>query len=137
MIDFVPTALQLAGVQKPKDWAGEPIPLAPGKSLVPAFAKDAKVDRDCLWWLHEGNRAVRVGDWKLVAAKNQPWELYDLRTDRAEQNNLASKMPEKAQALESEWQKQTDAFTELAAKSPTPQQGDGKRGAKGRQKTAE
>jgi arylsulfatase len=137
MIDFVPTALQLAGVQKPKDWAGEPIPLAPGKSFVPAFANDTKIDRDCLWWLHEGNRAVRVGDWKLVAAKSQPWELYDLRTDRAEQNNLASKMPEKVQALESEWQKQTDAFTELAGKGPTSRQSDGKRGAKGRQKTAE
>jgi arylsulfatase A-like enzyme len=66
------------------------------------------------WWLHEGNRAVRVGDWKLVAAKGDPWELYDLKTDRAEQNNLAAKMPEKAKELEQVWQKQTDEFTALA-----------------------
>jgi arylsulfatase len=137
LIDFVPTALEVAGVQKPTEWAGEAIPAAPGKSLVPAFAKDERIERDCLWWLHEGNRAVRVGDWKLVAAKNEPWELYDLRTDRAEQDNLASKMPEKVRALEAEWQKKTEAFTELAAKTSAPQLGSGKRGVKGGPKTAQ
>jgi len=137
LIDFVPTALEVAGVQKPTEWAGEAIPAAPGKSLVPAFAKDERIERDCLWWLHEGNRAVRVGDWKLVAAKNEPWELYDLRTDRAEQDNLASKMPEKVRALEAEWQKKTEAFTELAAKTSAPQLGGGKRGVKGGPKTAQ
>ena len=41
---------------------------APGRSLVPAFAKDNAVTHDSLWWLHEGSKAIRVGDWKLVAA---------------------------------------------------------------------
>ena len=44
------------------------IPARPGKSLVPAFARDGTVKHDDLWWAHEGNRAIRVGDWKLVAA---------------------------------------------------------------------
>jgi arylsulfatase A-like enzyme len=114
VIDFVPTALELADVTKPTEWQGLPIPPAPGKSLVPAFATDAQVQRDSLWWLHEGNKAVRVGDWKLVAAEGTPWELYDLSTDRAEQHNLAAKMPEKVKELEQAWQKQTDAFSELA-----------------------
>lgn len=114
VVDIVPTLLELAGLQPTTEWKGEKLPPAPGKSLVPAFAKDALVPHDSLWWLHEGNRAVRVGDWKLVAAKGDPWELYDLRTDRAEQNNLASKMPEKARELEQVWQKQVDEFTALA-----------------------
>ncbi|HVJ85134.1 MAG TPA: arylsulfatase [Caulifigura sp.] len=114
VVDIVPTLLELAGVEPTKVWKGETLPPAPGRSLVPAFASDAAVPRDSLWWLHEGNRAVRVGDWKLVAAKGDPWELYDLKTDRAEQNNLASKMPEKVRELEQVWQKQTDEFTELA-----------------------
>ena len=117
VIDFVPTALELAGVEKPKDWNGEPLPPAPGRSLVPAFAKDAIVSRESLWWLHEGHRAVRVGDWKLVAANGEPWELYDLKTDRAEQQNFAAKMPEKVKELEQAWQRQTDSFTDLAKKS--------------------
>jgi len=83
VIDLVPTVLELAGVRKPKEWKGEPIPEAPGRSLAPAIARDVTIPRESLWWLHEGHRAVRVGDWKLVAAKGDPWELYDLRTARA------------------------------------------------------
>jgi arylsulfatase A-like enzyme len=81
------------------------------------FAKDELVPRESLWWLHEGNRAVRVGDWKLVAAKGDPWELYDMRTDRAEQINLAAKMPDKVKEIERVWQNQADRFTELARKT--------------------
>ena len=91
--------------QKPKEWKGEPIPAAPGKSLVPAFAKDETIARDSLWWLHERHRAVRVGDWKLVAAAGEPWELYDLKTDRAEQHNLAAARPDKVKELEQAWQR--------------------------------
>ena len=116
VIDFVPTVLELVGIDKPKEWNGEPIPAAPGRSLAPAFSKDVTLQRDCLWWLHEDHRAIRVGDWKLVAAKNTPWELYDLKTDRAEQNNLAASMPDKVQELAALWQKQTDDFTVLAKK---------------------
>jgi arylsulfatase A-like enzyme len=114
VIDVVPTVLELAGIQKPKEWKGQPIPPAPGRSLVHAFARDVTIERDSIWWLHEGNRAVRVGDWKLVAAKGEAWELYDLRTDRAEQHNLAAQMPDKAKELEAIWQRQVDEFTALA-----------------------
>jgi arylsulfatase len=113
-IDIVPTMLELVGVEKPKVWDGEPIPATPGKSLVPALANDVIIPRDSLWWLHEGNRAVRVGDWKLVAAKGDPWELYDLTSDRAEQHNLADQRPEKVRELKQIWERQTDLFTELA-----------------------
>ena len=101
-------------------WEGQPVPTAPGKSLVPAFAKSGSVSRESLWWLHENNKAIRVGNWKLVTAANQPtagastWELYDLSQDRAESNDIASKMPEKARELEQLWKKLTDEFRNLA-----------------------
>jgi arylsulfatase len=117
VIDIVPTVLELVGLEMAKEWNGEPLPPAPGRSLVPALAGDVPIARDSLWWLHEGNRAVRVGDWKLVAAKDVPWELYDLKTDRSEQRNLAAQMPEKVKELDQVWQRQTDAFTELAKKT--------------------
>ena len=117
LIDIVPTVLELAGVQKPKEWQGEAIPEAPGRSLATAFAKDVLVPRESLWWMHEGHRAVRVGDWKLVALRGEPWELYDLQTDRAEQHDLAAKNPEKVKELERVWQEQADRFTELARKT--------------------
>ena len=68
-----------------------------GKSLVPAFA-DKPIDRD-LYWEHEGNRAVRVGDWKLVAKQAEPWELYDISKDRIESNNLAAQQPDRVKEL--------------------------------------
>jgi arylsulfatase len=79
------------------------------------------IRHESLWWYHEGNRALRVGDWKLVAAKGDPWELYDLRSDRAEQHNLATKLPDKVKELERLWQEQTDRYTELARKTLTAQ----------------
>jgi len=136
-VDIAPTVLELAGVQKPKEWKGEPIPEAPGRSLVPALAKDELIPRPSLWWLHEGNRAVRVGDWKLVAAKGDPWELYDLRTDRAEQTNLARKMPDKVKELDHVWQEEADRYTELARRTLSEQPEAKGAAAKARKRLAE
>lgn len=132
VIDIVPTVLELAGVESVRELDGEPVPVPPGKSLVSAFAEDITVPRDCLWWLHEGNRAVQVGEWKLVAAKGASWELYNLKSDRSEQQNLATKMPEKVKELEQVWQRQTDSFTELAlqtakSKGNVKRNGNGKK----------
>ena len=91
-----------------------PIPPLPGKSLVPAFARDGSVTHDAIWWEHEGNRAIRVGDWKLVAAKDQPWELYDLATDRTETRDLAAQQPEKVRELAGRWQRMHDEFAACA-----------------------
>jgi arylsulfatase len=130
VIDFVPTVLELVGLKQPAEWKGEAIPAAPGRSLVPAFAKDETIARESIWWLHDRHRAVRVGDWKLVAAAGEPWELYDLKTDRAEQQNLAAALPQQVRELERVWQRQTDSFTELVKKTlasqPPPKGGQGK-----------
>lgn len=132
VVDIVPTVLEVAGLKKPDQWDGQPIPAAPGKSLAPAFAQDVTITRNSLWWMHEGHRAIRVGDWKLVATKGNPWELYDLRTDRAEQNNLASQMPEKVKELEAAWERQASDFTALVkqtlADQPQPKARAGKKG---------
>jgi arylsulfatase len=121
MIDFVPTVFDILDMEKPSTWDGEPIPPAPGKSLLPAFQRDVTIERETLWWLHEGNRAVRAGDWKLVAAAGQPWELYDLRTDRAESRDLVGEQPAKATELESLWDRHVEQFTRLAEKTSSQQ----------------
>ncbi len=63
--------------------------------------------RSGLWWLHEGNRALRRGFWKLVAAKGEPWELYDLSIDRAESKNLVEAHPDLAKSLAEQWEGMT------------------------------
>jgi arylsulfatase A-like enzyme len=67
---------------------------------VSVLERDAGVERDCLWWLHEGNRAIRAGDWKLTAAKGDDWQLYNLAADRGEQQDLSAANPEKRRELE-------------------------------------
>jgi arylsulfatase A-like enzyme len=113
VIDIVPTILELAGVEKPKSWKGVPIPRAPGKSLVSSFSEELTIPRESIWWMHAGNRAIRQGNFKLVAAKGAPWELYDLSRDRAESNDLSNKMPDKAKALENSWKQETQNFISL------------------------
>jgi arylsulfatase len=70
VIDLLPTILQLAGAELPNDSDRPP---TPGRTLVATFDQDGPLDRQTLWWLHEGNRAVRAGRWKLVAARDAPW----------------------------------------------------------------
>ena len=117
VIDIVPTILDVLGAEKPDRWEGEAIPPAPGRSLVPAFSEDTVIERDCLWWSHDGHRAVREGDWKLVAAKDDPWELYHLAKDRAESRNLAAAEPEQRARLQARWEDEQRAMIRLAEKT--------------------
>ena len=114
VIDLVPTILEAAGVSRPEEWEGTKVPPPPGKSLIPTFHKDQSVAREYLWWLHEGNRAIRIGDWKLVAAKEDSWQLFNLSIDRAETNDLAKQHPEKVKQLEQAWNERMSEFRKLA-----------------------
>ena len=104
VVDLAPTVLELAGGRLPDAWDGKPLPPAPGRSLVPVWKADEASQVRTLWWRHEGNRALRVGDWKLVASgTDAPWELYDLSSDRSESADLAASQPAKVRELAAEW----------------------------------
>jgi arylsulfatase len=117
IIDLLPTILEVTGGKLFDTWQGQPVPPPPGKSLVSLFTKDGTVAHDSLWWQHEKNRALRVGDWKIVAAgPDSPWELYDMHTDRSESKNLADKYPQKVRQMAQEWTRQTEEYDALARK---------------------
>ena len=63
-----------------------------------------------IWYSHEGNRAIRSGDWKLVAAKGDPWELYNLGEDRNESTDLSSAHPDTVKELARVWQDMETQF---------------------------
>lgn len=120
VIDIVPTLLELAGA-KPERPAGAPP--RPGRSLVPALAQDRTVSRDNLFFHHEGNRALRVGEYKLVSAREDrdAWELFNLATDRCEQHNLAAAQPDRVRDMAARWQQLQDEFSRDAGPvSPQP-----------------
>ena len=117
VIDVVPTIFELAEIEKPNQWEGESIPSAPGKSLVSAFADDVDIQREYLWWFHDQHKAIRKGDYKLTAAKGDPWALYDMSSDRAESNDLSSSLPDKAKELEQLWRQHLDSTSVLVLKT--------------------
>lgn len=117
VIDFVPTVLDIASIKKPEDWKGTPIPASPGRSLLKSFAKDWDAsDSDRYFWFHDKHRAVQVGNLKLVSAKDEAWELFDLSKDRAETKDLVEAMPEKAKQLETVWNELVEEMTEYVKK---------------------
>ena len=116
VIDLVPTVLQLAGVEPPAEHAGKPVPPLHGRSFATALRDPAAPPaHDTLWWCHDGHRAVRTGDWKLVAAKGTPWELYDLAADRCETKNLAAAEPARVAKLDAAWNRIAEECRTLAA----------------------
>jgi arylsulfatase len=104
LIDVMATAVDLSGAEYPKQRGDRRITPLEGRSLAPAFRGET-IERDAIYWEHEGNRAVRVGDWKLVAKGEEgPWELYNIAADRVEMNDLSAKHPEKVKELAAKWQ---------------------------------
>jgi arylsulfatase A-like enzyme len=103
LIDIMATCVDLAGAKYPKMVDDNAIKPLEGTSLRPAFAGESLNRNQPLFWEHEGNRAIRDGDWKLVAKENKPWELYDLKTDRSETHDLSAEKPELAKELAAKW----------------------------------
>jgi arylsulfatase A-like enzyme len=97
--DIKATLIQVAGVKHPDRYQGHSILPLEGETLLPIFEGRDRPDRVPIFWEHEGNRAVRLDRWKLVALQGHPWELYDMKTDRTELTNVAALYPEKVRDL--------------------------------------
>lgn len=125
VIDLMATCVDVGGAKYPTEFDGKPIQPMEGRSLLPAIAGDQPIDRDAIYWEHEGNAAVRVGDWKLVRFHRKgAWELYNLATDRTELHDLASTEPQRAMELQAKW----EAWAQRAHVEPDPSsvKGNGK-----------
>lgn len=125
LVDLMATCVDVASADYPTRRDDIPIKPLEGQSLVTAF-EDQPIDR-WLFWEHEGNRAVRDGQWKLVAKgkmadRSQPvnWELYDLSVDRVEQNDLASQQPERVRKMADQWQKYAERCDVFPCPQPKP-----------------
>ncbi len=114
VIDFLPTFIDLAeGEIKTMRVTSEHPPELPGLSILPVFEKDIELNRNAIYFDHQGNKALRVGDWKIVASDryNMPWELYNMVEDRGETNGLSGEYPELFQSMVKQWELLDEEYT--------------------------
>lgn len=133
VIDLLATCLDLAGAKYPQQHNGKAITPTAGQSLKPLLIAPDQSPPDALatralFWEHEGHAAVREGKFKLVRkGRTGPWQLYDMKGDRTEMNDLAAAQPERVRELAAAWQ----AWAEKNQVLPAPAGGEGKGKAKG------
>lgn len=102
--DIMATCLDLAKTEQPEVFNGEIIKKHSGKSLIPLLkGSKEQIHNEPIFWEHEGNKAVRLGDYKLVQdwekGTTDNWELYNLSKDRTEIKNIISELPDKADQM--------------------------------------
>jgi arylsulfatase len=103
IIDISATCYEIAGAQYPKEHHETEITPLEGESFLPAL-QGREVNRETpITVEHEGNRGIRIGDWKLVAEWDKPWELYNISDDRTEQNDLIDGEKDRAKAFEKQY----------------------------------
>lgn len=124
-LDIFPTLLEVANIEKPEG------KILDGMSLLPFLTKKEDLELRPLFWhfpiyLEGGNiesqdpifrtrpgSAIRLGDWKLIQYfENNELELYNLKEDISENNNLFEDHPKKGKELLSvleNWRRETNA----------------------------
>jgi arylsulfatase A-like enzyme len=127
-LDFYPTLLEVAKTEQP---AGK---ILDGQSILPVLTEKGEMENRPLFWHFpiylqaylkndttsqdpifrtRPGSAVRLGDWKLIQYfENNDFELYNLKEDIGERNNLAQLKTDKLQELLTileNWRKETDA----------------------------
>lgn len=121
IIDIMATCAEIGGATYPAEYGDNAITPLEGESLWPAMAgEDWRRERP-LFWEHEGNRAVRRGEWKLVSKHPGPWELYRMVEDRTELNDLVDRnrpIADELARLYAEWAQRCGVLDWPLPKSP-------------------
>ena len=122
LIDIMATCVDLGEAEYPKVFRGHEIIPMQGQSLKPLLTGEGEFEDRPLFWEHEGNAAIRVGDRKLVRqGMRGQWELFDLAADRTEQRDLSGEFPQEVEALQSQWRRwarQANVLPKPAKKKP-------------------
>jgi arylsulfatase len=133
LIDLMATCVDLAAADYPETYNGAAILPMEGQSLRPLLTGKGQFGKRPLFWEHEGNAAIRIGDQKLVRlGLKGKWELYNLADDRTEQNNLSRQQPDTVSKLAAQWR----SWAERANVLPKPKPRDRSKAKKQKKKKA-
>lgn len=126
LVDIMPTFLAAAEADYPEQYQSREVLPMEGVSLLPIWKDELLTREKPMFWEYRGSRAVRDGDWKLVAQRGGDWELYNMAEDRAELSNLIDQQPERAETMVAayeQWAKRIGArSTDEAMAMPLNQQ---------------
>jgi arylsulfatase A-like enzyme len=116
VMDIPATILDVAGMEHPGTLDGKPVAPEQGRSLVPLIegtSDSVRAPTDWVAWELFGNRAVKMGDWKLLwlcaPSGTGDWQLYDMKNDPAEMNDLAPVHPEIRDEMAGYWDEYASA----------------------------
>jgi arylsulfatase A-like enzyme len=131
-VDIFPTICEIAGIEQPTDRTID------GKSLMPLLKQTGYWDRDAIFWhyphyigwspemINTPYSIIRSGNWKLIKHyEDESFELYNLKNDLSEENDLSKKKPERVKELNTklvDWLKETGA--KLTKPNPNYDAGD-------------
>jgi arylsulfatase len=108
VFDVTATCIDAANAIYPTRYEGNTITPLEGRSMIPVFNGN-KLSERVYVYEHFGNAAIRKGEWKLVGkdvlnenglVEHPGWELYNIRKDRSEINDLSGRYPDKVKQLE-------------------------------------
>lgn len=123
-VDILPTIVDLAG-GKTADSAPAGAPPVAGSSLALAFQKDGGAPHDFIYFNHNFNRALRVGNWKAISTGQgnprtfwRDWELFDMGKDRSELVNLAASRQDLVNKMTARWTEIDEDFTRRRESAP-------------------
>ncbi len=99
LVDIMPTFLEVADINYPSQYENRQLLPLEGVSLLPAWEGGQLSRTAPMFWEFRGSRAVRDGDWKLVAQRGDTWELYNIADDRIEMSNLVDQEAERVELM--------------------------------------
>lgn len=110
LIDLLPTMAEVIGVDYPTHFNDEEITPVDGISFLPVLKGEDVTREQPLYWEWKHGKAIREGDWKLVAFKDK-WTLHNLKEDPVEEVDLSNSHPEKFSDLKESYEKWINSFS--------------------------
>ncbi len=104
LVDVMSTILEITGEKYPNKINGVKTKANDGISLLPSFLSKPLAKREIpIGNDYKFGKMLRDGEWKLVSYKKESWELYNMKKDQSETNNVSSKFPGKVKELEDKY----------------------------------
>ncbi len=103
LIDVMPTLVEITQSDVPSAWPNRDLRPISGTTLTPTFRGESLTRQQPIHLLFSGDRGLRDGDWKIVSFKSEPWELYNVKEDRTELNDIAAKHPQLVAKMVQKW----------------------------------